>query len=129
MTPFVVFMPNLEAEAALVQSGGPFFDIDHFRGRTGVLVQLSRLDEIGVDELEEVITEAWAHRAPARDVRAHLGEPPDPFAGLSSPARQALTAAGIFTDEQAAAVSDADLLALPGFGPTGLRTLPGNLRG
>ena len=51
----------------------PFFTIDHFRGYNAVLVQQSRLGEISRAELVEVITEAWAHRAPKRLVREHLG--------------------------------------------------------
>ena len=50
----------------------PFFTIDHFRGFNAVLVQQSRLGEISRDELVEVITDAWAHRAPKRLVREHL---------------------------------------------------------
>ena len=72
----VVFAPDLGAKEALVQGDNPFFDIPHFRNHPGVLVQLSRLDEIDRDELEEVITEAWAAQAPKRLVREHLG--PDP---------------------------------------------------
>lgn len=42
----------------------PFFTIDHFRGYNAVLVQESRLGEIDVDELREIITDAWLTRAP-----------------------------------------------------------------
>ncbi len=42
----------------------PFFTIDHFRGFNAVLVQQSRLDEIDVDELREIITDAWLTMAP-----------------------------------------------------------------
>jgi hypothetical protein len=38
-----------------------------------VLVQQSRLGEITRQELEEVITDAWAATAPARLVKEHLG--------------------------------------------------------
>ncbi len=51
----------------------PFFTIDHFRGYNAVLVQESRLGEIDVDELREIITDAWLTRAPkklAREFRA-----------------------------------------------------------
>ena len=47
----------------------PFFTIDHFRGRDAVVVQQSRLGEVDVDELREIITDAWARRAPKRLVR------------------------------------------------------------
>ncbi|MDO5627047.1 MAG: MmcQ/YjbR family DNA-binding protein [Mobilicoccus sp.] len=119
----VVFTPDMSAKEALVQADGPFIDIPHFHGHPGVLVQLSRLGEIERDELVEIITEAWAHRAPPRVVAEHLGEPVDAIAELPAPARRALSAAGITTPQQAAAASDAELLALHGFGPKALRTL------
>lgn len=43
----------------------PFFTIDHFRGYAAVLVEQSRLGEIEREELTEIITEAWAAKAPA----------------------------------------------------------------
>lgn len=70
----VIFTPDMGAKQALVEGDGPFFTIDHFRSHPGVLVRLSRLGEIGRDELEEVITEAWAAKAPKRLVREHFGE-------------------------------------------------------
>lgn len=51
----------------------PFFTIDHFRGYNAVLVQQSRLGEIEVDELTEIITEAWAAKAPRSLVKKHFG--------------------------------------------------------
>ena len=38
-----------------------------------MLVRLSRLGEVDVDELRGIITDAWARRAPKRLVREHLG--------------------------------------------------------
>lgn len=72
----VVIVTASEAEkVALVEDAStPFFTIDHFRGYNAVLVQQSRLGEITRDELVEVITDAWAHRAPRRLVREHLGD-------------------------------------------------------
>ncbi|MFL6156241.1 MAG: hypothetical protein ACJ72D_09125 [Marmoricola sp.] len=49
---------------ALVESDGPYFTIDHFKGYNAVLVQLSRLGEITRDELAEVLTDAWCACAP-----------------------------------------------------------------
>lgn len=55
---------------ALVQSEPTvFFTIPHFDGYAAVLV---RLDEIGKDELAEVVTEAWLARAPKRLVNEFL---------------------------------------------------------
>lgn len=61
----VVRTPSFEDKAALVQTG-PWFDIEHFRRNSAVLVQLSRLDEVTRDELVEVITDAWRSCAPRR---------------------------------------------------------------
>jgi len=51
-------------KAALVEADGPFFTIDHFKNYNAVLVQQSRLGEIDVDELREVVTDAWLAVAP-----------------------------------------------------------------
>ena len=61
-----------EKEALVQDERTPFFTIDHFRRTNAVLVQQSRLGELSRDELAEVITEAWAARAPKRLVREHL---------------------------------------------------------
>jgi hypothetical protein len=70
----VVIVTASEAEkVALVEDAStPFFTIDHFRWTNAVLVRQSRLGEITRDELVEVLTDAWAHRAPKRLVREHL---------------------------------------------------------
>lgn len=69
----VIITPTEADKVALVEDEStPFFTIDHFRGYNAVLVQQSRLGEISRDELVEVITDAWAHRAPKRLVREHL---------------------------------------------------------
>ncbi|GAA1450905.1 hypothetical protein GCM10009641_84320 [Mycobacterium cookii] len=72
----VVIMTPTEVEKhALVEDAStPFFTIDHFKGYNAVLVQQSRLDEIGRAELAEVITDAWSAKAPRALVREHLGE-------------------------------------------------------
>jgi hypothetical protein len=51
-------------KAALVEADGPFFTIDHFRNFNAVLLQQSRIGEIDVDELREVLTDAWLAVAP-----------------------------------------------------------------
>jgi hypothetical protein len=60
----VIRTANAEDKAALVESDGPFFTIDHFRGYNAVLLQQSRVGELDVDELREVLTEAWVAVAP-----------------------------------------------------------------
>jgi hypothetical protein len=60
----VIRTANAEDKAALVEADGPFFTIDHFRSYNAVLLQQSRLGELDVDELREVLTEAWVAVAP-----------------------------------------------------------------
>ncbi|WP_300677062.1 MmcQ/YjbR family DNA-binding protein [Nocardioides sp.] len=62
----VVRVPTEADKVALVASEGPFFTIDHFNGYNAVLVQTSRLGEITLAELREVITDAWRTVAPTR---------------------------------------------------------------
>ena len=55
---------HLGAKEALIRDEpSVFFTTPHFDGYPAVLV---RLAEIGLDELEEVIVEAWLARAPKR---------------------------------------------------------------
>ena len=58
-------------EALLADDPAVFFTTPHFDGYPAVLV---RLEEIPVDELEELIVEAWLCRAPKRLARAFLDE-------------------------------------------------------
>ncbi len=71
----VIVVPDAGVKAALVDDPAtPFFTIDHFRSSNAVLVQQSRLGELGVDELREVVTDAWVTRAPKRLAAAHLAD-------------------------------------------------------
>lgn len=69
----VIHTADAADKQALVDADGPFFTIDHFRSFNAVLVQQSRLGELDVDELTEVITEAWLAKAPKRLAREFLG--------------------------------------------------------
>ena len=60
-------------KAALVEADGPFFTIDHFRNYHAVLLQRSRIGELDVDELREVLTDAWLAVAPKALAKAFLG--------------------------------------------------------
>jgi hypothetical protein len=60
----VIRTANAEDKAALVEGDGPFFTIDHFRNFNAVLLQQSRIGEVDVDELREVLTDAWLAVAP-----------------------------------------------------------------
>ena len=69
----VITTPDAEAKAELVQADGPFFTIPHFDRTNAVLVQRSRLGEISVGELTEILTDAWAARALKRLLREQHG--------------------------------------------------------
>jgi hypothetical protein len=56
-------------ESLLADDPGVFFTTPHFDGYAAVLV---RLDLIELEELEEVIAEAWLARAPKRLAKAYL---------------------------------------------------------
>lgn len=75
----VIRVPDAVEKAALVDDPQtPFFTIDHFRNYDWVLVQQSRLGELSVDELREVITDAWVTVAPKRLAKEFLaGEAAD----------------------------------------------------
>lgn len=71
----VITVPTEADKRALVDDEStPFFTIDHFSGYNAVLVRQSRLGELSRVELAEIITEAWAAKAPKRLVRHHLGD-------------------------------------------------------
>jgi hypothetical protein len=58
-------------EALLADDPAVFFTTPHFDGYPAVLV---RLEEISVEDLEEVVVEAWLCRAPKRLVQAYVDE-------------------------------------------------------
>ena len=68
----VIRTANQADKLALVEGSGPFFTIDHFNGHNAVLVQQSRLGEMDRDELAEIITDAWAARAPRTLAKKYL---------------------------------------------------------
>jgi hypothetical protein len=57
------------AKQALVQdASGLYFTTPHFRGYPAILVQL---EPLGVEELAEIVTEAWLCRAPPTLLRGY----------------------------------------------------------
>jgi hypothetical protein len=56
-------------ESLLADDSGVFFTTPHFDGYAAVLV---RLDLVGLEDLEELVTEAWLARAPKRLAKAYL---------------------------------------------------------
>jgi hypothetical protein len=70
-TVLVAHVPDQGAKAALLaEEPDVYFTTSHFDGWPAVLCRLDRLDE---QALTELVTEAWASRAPRRLVAEHLG--------------------------------------------------------
>ncbi|HTE20419.1 MAG TPA: MmcQ/YjbR family DNA-binding protein [Armatimonadota bacterium] len=68
----VVWRPEVsEKEALIASEPDKFFQTPHYEGHPAVLV---RLEAIEADELEELLTESWALRAPARLLSAFRAE-------------------------------------------------------
>ena len=63
----VLWVPSESDKEALVQDEkSPFFTTPHFNGHLSVLVRASRLGELTLRELTEVVQDAWLSRASAR---------------------------------------------------------------
>jgi hypothetical protein len=63
---------HLGAKQALLEDDPRvYFTTSHFEGYAAILV---RLERIALDELEEVVTEAWLARAPKRLAQAFIAE-------------------------------------------------------
>ncbi|RPA19550.1 MmcQ/YjbR family DNA-binding protein [Gordonia sp. OPL2] len=71
----VIWVPSDGDKRALVgDSASPFFTTAHFDGHLSVLIRLSRVGELSVDELTEVIQDAWLSRASHRRAQTWLAE-------------------------------------------------------
>jgi hypothetical protein len=63
-------VPDVGAKEALLNEDPEvYFTTPHFAGYPAILV---RLESIAVPELEELVVEAWLHRAPKRLAAAYL---------------------------------------------------------
>jgi hypothetical protein len=62
-------------EALIADDPAVYFTTPHFDGYAAVLV---RLDEIAVDELDELIVEAWLCQAPKRLAKDYLASATEP---------------------------------------------------
>ena len=70
----VVWRPDVrEKEALITSEPAKFFQTPHYEGHPAVLV---RLEAVDADELEELLTDSWALRAPARLVSAFGAQRP-----------------------------------------------------
>lgn len=72
----IVFWVGSDADklALVGDPASPFFTTPHFDGHPSVLVRGSRIGELGVDELEEVVADAWLARAPKTVAARWLAE-------------------------------------------------------
>lgn len=68
------WVPSEADKQALVESDGPWFTTPHFDGYRAVLLRGSRIGEVTVDELREVIQDAWLTRASKTRGRQWLAE-------------------------------------------------------
>jgi hypothetical protein len=60
------WVPSESDKQALVQDeGSPFFTTPHFDGHPSVLIRASRVGELTLQELAEVVQDAWLSRASA----------------------------------------------------------------
>jgi hypothetical protein len=63
----VFWVASEGAKQALIQDqDSPFFTTSHFDGHASVLVRGSRIGELTIEELTEVVQDAWLARASAR---------------------------------------------------------------
>jgi hypothetical protein len=70
----VIMTPDQSAKEALVQDDGPWFTTPHFEGYNAVLLRRGQIGEVTRRELEEVVVDAWASRAPRRLVKEYFGD-------------------------------------------------------
>jgi len=78
----IVFWVESEADklAMIQDDSSPFFTTSHFDGHLSVLIRGSRIGELTLQELTEVVQDAWLSRASARRaatwLSAHGGQEP-----------------------------------------------------
>ena len=73
----VFWVPSESDKQALVQDqASPFFTTSHFDGHLSVLVRGSRIGELTLQELTEVVQEAWLCRASAKRAATWLNARP-----------------------------------------------------
>jgi len=71
----VFWVGSLDDKAALLADPSlPFFTTPHFDGHRSVLLRGCRIGELRVDELEEVVADAWLARASKTAAKRWLAE-------------------------------------------------------
>jgi hypothetical protein len=73
----VFWVPSESDKQAMVQDqASPFFTTSHFNGHLSVLVRGSRIGELTLQELTEVVQEAWLCRASSKRAATWLSAHP-----------------------------------------------------
>ena len=71
----VIWVASEDDKQALVQyEDSPYFTTPHFDGHPSVLLRASRIGEIDVDELTELVQDAWLSQASRRRGETWLAE-------------------------------------------------------
>ncbi len=68
-----IVVPGPADKESILQLGEPWFTTAHFDGYDAVLVRERDLGRLDYLELAEIITDAWATKAPRKLVKEHLG--------------------------------------------------------
>ncbi len=69
----IIWVESDADKLAMVQDAdSPFFTTEHFHGHRSVLVRAAELHRVGLDELTEVIQDAWLSQASKRRGRLWL---------------------------------------------------------
>jgi hypothetical protein len=75
----VFWVPSESDKLALVQDeASPFFTTPHFNGHLSVLLRASRIGELTLRELTEIVQDAWLSRASRTRARKWLETHPPP---------------------------------------------------
>ncbi len=71
----IFWVPSQSDKLALVQDpDSPFFTTPHFDGHLSVLLRGARVGELDIEELREVVQDAWLCRASSARARRWLAE-------------------------------------------------------
>jgi hypothetical protein len=69
----VIWVASEDDKQALLQAeGSPYFTTPHFDGHPSVLLRGSRIGEIGLDEVTELVQDAWLSQASRRRAETWL---------------------------------------------------------
>ena len=71
----VFWVDSLDVKELLLADGrGIFFTTPHWNGYRAILMRIPQLEQLDMEELRDLVVEAWATRAPKRVAKAWLDE-------------------------------------------------------